>query len=126
MCKQSHHASFLRFWEVDFPMEGETCIGRQSDNSCTSVYVPGCEDRNVYCSPLQAPGNNQQQQYPVIIYPSHFFPFSLRFAPQISQQGLFATIFSLLPYAAAPGFEPTSCQSVALLQTLTFERCSSD
>ena len=49
-----------RFWEVDFPMEGETCIGKQNDNSCTSIYVPNCEDRNVYCTTLNPPGTAVQ------------------------------------------------------------------
>ena len=38
-------------------MEGETCVGKQADGSCTLVYIPDCEDRNVYCNPLKTPGN---------------------------------------------------------------------
>jgi len=40
---------------VDYPMEGETCLGKQSDGSCQTVYIPDCVDRNVYCSNVSTP-----------------------------------------------------------------------
>ena len=49
----------FRYWEVDHPKQGETCLSQQPDGSCKSVYIPSCVDRTVYCSsPLPNPKNS--------------------------------------------------------------------
>ena len=51
-----------RFWEVDYSVSGSggTCQSMQPDGSCTSVYIPACVDRTVYCNPLTTPGNSSK------------------------------------------------------------------
>lgn len=49
---------FLRTWVSDvYANSGETCVNKLSDGSCQSIFIPDCEDRNVYCSSLQKPAN---------------------------------------------------------------------
>ena len=57
--------SYLRFWEVDHPAEGETCLGQQPNNTCQAVAIPKCVDRNVYCSAVPAPANASVLTLPV-------------------------------------------------------------
>ncbi len=66
------------FWKVDFPMEGETCINKQPNGTCESVFIPDCVDRTVYCKNINTPGgadrtllnqpnSNNEREYSTII-----------------------------------------------------------
>jgi hypothetical protein len=46
----NYNQSFLRFWNVSDQVEGETCVEPQLDGTCTSVAIPECVDRRVYCN----------------------------------------------------------------------------
>ncbi len=52
-------------WEVDYPADGETCQGLQSDGSCKSISIPKCVDRNVYCNAVAFPANATIAKLPV-------------------------------------------------------------
>lgn len=53
------HLKNFSTWVSDiYSNTGETCVNKMSDGSCQSIFIPDCEDRNVYCSNLQKPANS--------------------------------------------------------------------
>ena len=48
------------FWDVDYQIEGETCINKQPSGACEKLFIPECVDRNVYCSDLSTPTDSSR------------------------------------------------------------------
>ena len=41
------------FWDVDYFVEGETCINPQPNaGGCEKIHIPECVDRNIYCKDI--------------------------------------------------------------------------
>ena len=53
--------NYSGYWEYDFGIEDSTCIGRQADGTCETIAIPDCEDRTVYCQPLETPDNSTRE-----------------------------------------------------------------